>query len=153
MRRFSAQGSRDRSARPAETDRVLAGLAAGSLEPWVEKRRMARQVVDLYHGPGAGEAAEARFDQVHREHELPDEIEELSIPQDAIRDGAVFLPRLLAGLGLASSNSEARRLLEQGGVRLDGEPVGGEEARPEVLRGHVLQVGRRRFVRLRSRRS
>jgi len=134
---------------PTEADRVSAGLADGSLEPWVEKRRMARQVVELYHGPGAGEVAEARFDQIHRDHELPDEIEELPIPEDAVRDGAVYLPRLLAGLGLASSNSEARRLLEQGGVRLDGEPLGGEDARPEVLRGHVLQVGRRRFVRLR----
>ena len=134
---------------PTEADRVSAGLADGSLEPWGEKRRMARQIVDLYHGPGGGEGAEARFDQIHRDHELPDEIEELPIPEDAVRDGAVYLPRLLAGLGLASSNSEARRLLEQGGVRLDGEPLGGEDARPEALRGHVLQVGRRRFVRLR----
>jgi tyrosyl-tRNA synthetase len=110
---------------------------------------MARQVVDLYHGAEAGDAAEARFDQVHREHELPDEIDELPVPEDAVRDGVVYLPRLLVGLGLASSNSEARRLLEQGGVRLDGEPLGGEEVRPETLRGHVLQVGRRRFVRLR----
>ena len=134
---------------PTEADRVSAGLADGSLEPWGEKRRMARQIVDLYHGPGGGEGAEARFDQIHRDHELPDEIEELPIPEDAVRDGTIYLPRLLAGLGLASSNSEARRLLEQGGVRLDGEPLGGEDARPEVLRGHVLQVGRRRFVRLR----
>ena len=134
---------------PDEADRVSAGLADGSLEPWAEKRRMARQVVDLYHGAEAGDAAEARFDQVHREHELPDEIDELPVPEDAVRDGVVYLPRLLVGLGLASSNSEARRLLEQGGVRLDGEPLGGEEVRPEILRGHVLQVGRRRFVRLR----
>jgi len=134
---------------PAEADRVAAGLTGRSLDPWTEKRRMAREVVDLYHGSGAGEAAEARFERVHREHELPDEIEELDIPGDAVRDGAVYLPRLLAGLGLASSHSEARRLFEQGGVRLDGEPMSDEEATPEALRGHVLQVGRRRFVRLR----
>jgi len=139
----------DSFADPGEADRVAAGLADGTLDPWAEKRRMAREVVDLYHGPGAGEAAEGRFDQVHREHELPDEIEEMPIPEDAVRDGMVYLPKLLAGLGLASSNSEARRLLEQGGVRLDGESLAGEEARPEVLQGHVLQVGRRRFVRLR----
>jgi tyrosyl-tRNA synthetase len=134
---------------PAEADRVAAGLTGGSLDAWTEKRRMAREVVDLYHGSGAGEAAQARFERVHREHELPDEIEETDIPDDAVRDGAVYLPRLLAGLGLASSNSEARRLLEQGGVRLDGEPVSDEEATLEDLAGHVLQVGRRRFVRLR----
>jgi tyrosyl-tRNA synthetase len=133
---------------PAEADRVAAGLADGSLDPWEEKKRMAREVVDLYHGPGAGRAAEAAFDRVHREHELPDEVEERAIPADAERDGVVYLPRLLAALGLAASNSDARRLLEQGGVRLDGEPLAGEEAPSGELRGRVLQVGRRRFVRL-----
>ena len=133
---------------PAEADRVATRIADGSLDPWTEKKRMARQLVDLYHGQGAGKAAETRFEHVHREHEIPDQVEELAIPEDAIRDGLVYLPKLLAALGIVSSNSEARRLLEQGGVRLDGEPVAGEEARPEILRGHVLQVGRRRFVRL-----
>jgi tyrosyl-tRNA synthetase len=134
---------------PAEADRVAAGLADGSLDPWLEKKRMARQVVDLYHGAGEGAAAEGRFDRVHRDRELPVEIEEAPIPEDVLRDGIVYLPRLLAGLGLAGSSSEARRLLAQGGVRLDGEPLSGDEAGLESVRGRVLQVGRRRFVRLR----
>jgi tyrosyl-tRNA synthetase len=135
---------------PAEADRVAAGLADGSLDVWEEKRRMAAEVVDLYHGAGAGAAARDRFDAVHHDGEVPDEIEERAIPDAAVRDGAVWLPRLLAELGLADSNSAGKRLIEQGGVRLDGDVVAdprSERALAE-LRGTILQVSRRRFVRL-----
>lgn len=137
---------------PAETDRVAAGLADGTLEPWAEKRRLAREIVDLYHGPGAGAAAEERFDRVHRERELPEEVPEVELAPDwATREGRFWVPNLLYRTGLASSKAEARRLIEQGGVRLDGRPlVDPEDELPaEELRGRVLQVGRRRFVRLR----
>jgi tyrosyl-tRNA synthetase len=136
---------------PSEAERVDKGLADGSLEVWQEKRRLAREVVDLYHGAGAGVAAEERFDRVHREHELPEEIPEVAIPPDLIVDGAVYLPKLLAVHGLADSNSHARRLIEQGGVRLGGKPINGDAFELPVaeLRGRVLQVGRRWFARLR----
>ncbi len=139
---------------PGEADRVAAGLAEGTLDPWQEKRRMAREVVDLYHGPGAGREAEARFDLVHREREVPAEVEERDLPSEWTREGeggGYWLPRVLWGLGLASSKAEAKRLIRQGGVRLDGEPVTDPDAElpGEALRGRVLQVGRRRFVRLR----
>ena len=132
----------------SEAERVEQGLADGSLDPWEEKRRLAREVVDLYHGDGAGSAAEARFDQVHRDHEVPDQIPSKAIPPDLIVDGRVYLPKLLAVLGLAESASRARSVLDQGGVRLDGQPQTDVEAPVERLRGAVLQVGRRRFVRL-----
>jgi tyrosyl-tRNA synthetase len=136
---------------PPEAERVDKGLADGSLDPWAEKRRLAREVVDLYQGDGAGAAAEARFDRVHREREFPEEIPEVAIPSDVIVRGSVYLPKLLAVLGLADSNSHARRLIEQGGVRLDGKPVPGDTLELPVaeLRGRVLQVGRRGFARLR----
>jgi len=137
---------------PDESERVAAGLADGTRDPWTEKRRLAREIVDLYHGTGVGGQTEARFDSVHREHEIPDDVSETEIPTAAIRDGRVWLPRLLTEIGLASSNAEARRLIEQGGVRLGGESVLDPDAElePDVdLRGRVLQVGRRRFLRLR----
>ena len=135
---------------PLEAERVEKGLADGSLDPWAEKRRLAREVVDLYQGDGAGAAAEARFDRVHRERELPEEIPDVAIPLEVIVGGSVYLPALLALLGLADSNSHARRLIEQGGVRLEGEPVSGDALELPVaeLRGRVLQVGRRGFARL-----
>jgi tyrosyl-tRNA synthetase len=135
---------------PTEAERVEKGLEDGSLEAWDEKRRLAREVVDLYHGQGGGAGAQERFERVHREREFPEEVPNLAIPPDLVIDGRVYLPKLLAVLGLADSNSHARRLIEQGGVRLDGQPVDGDalELPADELKGRVLQVGRRGFARL-----
>jgi tyrosyl-tRNA synthetase len=136
---------------PTEAERVEKGLADGSLEPWEQKRRLAREVVDLYHGERAGAAAQDRFDRVHRERELPEEVTDVAIPLDVIVDGRVYLPKLLSVIGLADSNSHARRLIEQGGIRIGGEPVSPDAIELPLadLKGRVLQVGRRGFVRLR----
>ena len=135
---------------PTEAERVEKGLEDRSLNAWDEKRRLAREVVDLYHGQGSGAGAGERFERVHRERELPEEVPNLAIPPDLVIDGRVYLPKLLAVLGLADSNSHARRLIEQGGVRLDGQPVDGDtlELPANELKGRVLQVGRRGFARL-----
>jgi tyrosyl-tRNA synthetase len=136
---------------PTEVAEVEQGLADGSLRPNEQKRRMAREIVALYHGADAARAAEERFDLVHRAHEIPPDVPEVEVPPSSVRDGRVWLPRLLAEAGLASSNAEARRLVEGGGVRLDGEVKAdpGLELDPEALRGRVLQVGTRRFIRFR----
>jgi tyrosyl-tRNA synthetase len=129
---------------------VEAGLADGSLKANDEKRALARRVVDLYHGPGAGARAEESFNRVHRDRELPEVVPDVPIPDGASEDGVVWLPRLLVALELATSNGDARRRIEQGGVRLDDEPVTDPsfEAPREELAGKVLQVGRRWFGRL-----
>ncbi|HYU56732.1 MAG TPA: tyrosine--tRNA ligase [Actinomycetota bacterium] len=134
----------------AEVERVERGLADGSVHPGQAKRAMAGAVVALYHGEEAATAAEARFDTVHVDHEIPADVPERAIPPEVVREGRVWLPRLLAALGLARSSSEVLRLLEQGGVRLDGEQVvdANREFALTELVGRVLQVGRRRFVRL-----
>lgn len=118
--------------------------------PVSAKRRLAREVVGLYHGVEAAAAAEHRFDQVHREREIPDDVPEVSLPSGMVAEGKVWLPRLLAELGLADSNSHARRQIEQGGVRIDGEQVvdAAVELDPKALIGRVIQVGRRKFVRV-----
>jgi tyrosyl-tRNA synthetase len=133
-----------------EATRAEEGMAAGSSKPNDLKRAMARAVVDLYHGGGAGERAEAEFNRVHRDRELPEVVPDVPIPDGAAEDGLVWLPRLLVALDLATSNGDARRRIEQGGVRLDDEPVTDPayEARREALVGKVLQVGRRWFGRL-----
>jgi tyrosyl-tRNA synthetase len=111
---------------------------------------MARAVVDLYQGSEAGDQAEAGFNRVHRDRELPKVVPDVAIPEEAVEAGVVWLPRLLVSLGLASSNSDARRRIEQGGIRLDDEPLTDPafEAAPEALMGKTLQVGRRWFGRL-----
>jgi tyrosyl-tRNA synthetase len=118
-----------------------------SLAPRDAKRAMARALTARYHGDEAAQAAEDRFDTLHVRRELPDEIEEFGFSPE---DGLVHIPALLSdAFGL--SRSEGRRLLAQGGVKLDGSEL--DEQRLDVpaeeLDGAVLQVGRRRFKKLR----
>jgi tyrosyl-tRNA synthetase len=112
------------------------------------KRALARALVARFHDEAAAARAEEQFDRVHVAHEAPEEIEEASFEAS---DGAVHLPAVLeAVFGL--SRSEGRRLLAQGGVRLDGEALSGDDQDlpAERLDGAVLQVGKRRFRRLRK---
>ncbi len=135
---------------PSDVQQAARGLEDGSRHPAEEKRRMAREIVALYHGGPAAEAAEHRFNRVFRERELPEDVTEAPLPTEAVRDGKVSLPRLLAALGLAVSNAAARRLLDQRGVRRDGEILEGvdQEVDPGFVVGHVLSVGKRTFVRI-----
>jgi tyrosyl-tRNA synthetase len=141
---------------PDEVAAIERGLADGSVHANDAKRRLARGVVDRYHGPGAGAAAEGHFNLVHRERGLPEDVPEISVPAGIVREesgaGVVYIPALLEALGLVGSRSEARRLQAQGGVRMNGEPVSDEELRieggGEELAGSVWQVGRRRFARV-----
>jgi tyrosyl-tRNA synthetase len=143
---------------PDEVDAIERGLSDGTVHPNEAKRRLAREVVDLYHGAGAGAAAEDRFNVVHREHEIPDEIADAHVPASVFgeeEDGiwVVYVPALLEAMGLVRSRSEARRLQTQGGVRVNGEQETREDVRvigepPGQLMGSVWQVGRRKFARL-----
>jgi tyrosyl-tRNA synthetase len=130
-----------------EVDAIGRELDGGSLRPDVAKRRLAREIVARYHGNESAVSAEERFDRIHKRHELPDDITGYTIPGDA---ASVSVAHLLADAGLAASRSEARRLISQGGVRIDGEVFSdayGELPRVDLI-GKVLQVGKRRFVRL-----
>lgn len=109
-----------------------------------QKRRLARDIVERFHGSGAGDGAESHFDRLFKQHEAPEDMEELSLAA-----GEIHLPALLAdAFGL--SRSESRRLIGQGGVSLDGEPLPPEplDISAEMLDGKVLKVGKRRFMRV-----
>ncbi len=114
------------------------------------KRRLAKAVVMDFHGPEEADRQELRFDQVHREGAVPDDATEVAIPRDAVRDGRVWLPRLLVGLGLAGSNGEARRKIAEGAVRLDGQRMDdpGLELPIDPLAGSIVQIGRHRAIRI-----
>jgi tyrosyl-tRNA synthetase len=129
---------------------LAGGSADAALPPVEQKRALARLLVERFHGPEAAVAAEQHFDRLHREHRPPAEVEEVEVSRGSLPDGVVHLPALLAE-HFGVSRSEARRLLGQGGVRLDGEPLGPEELDVEAgrLDGGVLQVGRRKFRRVR----
>lgn len=131
---------------PGEVTRIVEGLRDGSLHPNQAKRRLAREIVSLYHGDDAARSAEAHFDTIHKRHEVPDDIGEHVLGAD----DPVSLPSLIRDAGLAASGGEARRLINQGAVRIDGESVTDIEVTRSKLVGTVLQVGKRRFVRLRG---
>jgi tyrosyl-tRNA synthetase len=132
---------------------LLLGERAPEGDPMGAKRALGRRLVERFHDAAAAEAAEARFDTVHVAREVPDDIPEVSLRDaDGVRaggDGEVHLPALIAGV-FEISSSEARRLLAQGGVKLDGESLDPEplDLPLERLSGRVLQVGKRRFARL-----
>ncbi len=116
--------------------------------PQEAKRRLAESVVRLYHGERAGLDSRAHFDRVFKDHELPEQIDDVTIPAHAVKDGRIDVPSLLKALGFASSSSDARRLIDQGGVRLDGAPVEANVIGADEVRGKILRVGKRHFARL-----
>jgi tyrosyl-tRNA synthetase len=128
---------------------LLDGPQDASLSPRDAKRAMARGLTARYHGDEAAAAAEDRFDALHVRHELPEEIEDFAF---AANGEAVHLPALLEE-AFGISRSEARRLLSQSGVRLDGEALTEEalDLPADRLDGAVIQLGKRRVKRLRRR--
>ncbi len=133
---------------------VARSLERGDLKPVDAKRLLARTVVDLYHGEGAGEAAEAEFDRVFVAHEVPDGVPEVQIPPDDVRDGRIRVATLVARAfpKAVPSNKEGRRKIVQGGVSLDGEVVTDADlaVAPADVDGKLLQLGRRNWARLRA---
>lgn len=127
-----------------QIDQIRTGLARGELHPGETKRLLARSVIDLYQPRGSSEAAEAAFDQVFRRGAVPDEVDEFTLGAE----DPVSVPHLINAAGLTKSVGEARRLLDQGAVKLAGEKVTGSEVARSGLVGQVLQVGKRRFIRL-----
>jgi tyrosyl-tRNA synthetase len=126
---------------------LLGAEPPAQLGPRDAKRALARALVDRFHRSGAGAAAEAAFDQVHIRHGVPDEMPEVQWQRNG---SLVHLPALLAQ-AFGISTSEARRNLAGGGVKLDGEPVAGGslDLDTEQVDGKVLQLGKRRFARVR----
>ena len=131
-------------------ERLIADLQSGRESPRDAKRAMARSVVGLYHGPQAATAAEEQFDRVFVEGGFPDEIPEVRLDPAQGRDGRIWAARLIAALGLVSSNSEGKRMIEQSAVRIGGELITDPTAEIEIaaLDGQVVSVGKRRVVKV-----
>ena len=133
-----------------EIDSIEAGLAAGELHPNKVKRQLAANIVAAYHGEEAAGAAEADFDRVFKNHDAPKDILEFAADLTPNDEGKVYLAKLIADAGLAKSAGEARRLIDGGGVKVNGAAIPAKEYNvdPSMLAGAVLQVGKRKFVRL-----
>ena len=133
-----------------EIDEIERGLAADELHPNKVKRALAQNIVAAYYDEAAAQAAEEQFDLVFKQHAVPDDIPEFAADLAPNDEGTVYLAKLIADAGLAASAGEARRLIDGGGVKVNGEPVSAKSYNvdPAMLAGATLQVGKRKFVRL-----
>lgn len=125
---------------------VERGLGDATLHPGETKRRLARAIAERYHGRDAARRAEESFDTVFRSKGVPDDIPTVALEAT----DSVWLPSLLCGAGLTKSNGEARRLISQGAVKVDGVRIDDETIDHADLVDRVIQVGKRRFARLSS---
>jgi tyrosyl-tRNA synthetase len=123
-------------------------LRRGTAHPRDVKQRLARAITARHWGEAAADAAAAEFIRVFREHERPEEIPDVALSRAQVRNGTIRLAHLLVALKLAPSNTEARRLIDQGGVTLDDVRAKGDVDVP-VRDGLVVRVGRRRFAKVR----
>lgn len=136
---------------PAEVDAIDAALADGSANPYELKRALGRDLVTTYHSAEDAVAAEAEFDRVHKNHDLPTDIAEVSVEISVNDEGLVYLPAVLQAAGLVPSAGQARRDIDGGGVKLDGEAIAPKTYNVDTAAlkpGTVLQVGKRKFARL-----
>jgi tyrosyl-tRNA synthetase len=127
---------------PEQVDELLQAVERGEAHPMEAKKKLAWEIVSIFDGDEAAEKAAAHFERVHQRRQLPEEM-----PSHALT-GPTNVVDVIFTAGLARSKSEARRLVQQGAVKLDGERVTNIEAEIEVEGERVLQVGKRRFLRL-----
>ena len=125
-------------------------LTDGNLtHPREAKKRLGREIITLYHGAEAAQSADEEFERVHKEHQVPEEMPEINVPLDlCTADGQVRVTALLVAAGLAPSSGEAKRLIQQGGVSVDGLKLTDPAGMLEIQTGQVIKVGKNRFVRL-----
>lgn len=127
-----------------ELEEIRRGLAAGAVNPRDVKMRVAHEIVRQFHGAAVASQAQAEFVRIFQQRELPSDMPIYRLPGDQ----PVGILELLMGAGLAQSSSEARRLVAQGGVRVDDEKVEDIQARVAVTDGTILRVGKRKFVQI-----
>jgi tyrosyl-tRNA synthetase len=125
---------------------VAAGLAGGAGNPREAKIRLAAALVAQYHSTQDAEEATRWFTQTFSQRQFPADAPTFRVPPDALEaEGRIWIVRLITLVGATASSSEARRLIRQGGVEVDGVAIRDEDARITLDRAHRLQVGKRRF--------
>lgn len=129
----------------AKIDDIKVGLENNSLHPKQVKSFLAMQIVSQYHGQDAAQKAQEEFEHVFKAGGLPEDI-----PEFTVSEAKVWIVKLLVDCGLVSSNSEARRMIEQGGVKLDNEKITAVNFEVPIVDGLVLQVGKRKFAKVRK---
>jgi tyrosyl-tRNA synthetase len=128
-----------------ELQKMKGDIKAGTVHPMEAKKRLGREMVARYHGAEAAAEAEENFIRRFRDNQTPDEMTEIALLTACSK---ILLGKLLAEAGLVKSNSEGRRAIQQGGVKVNGEKVADENLELDCNGEYVLQVGKRRFARV-----
>jgi len=146
-----------------EIDEIERGLKAEILHPNEVKRRLGKEIVKRFHTPEAAEKAEEIFNAKHlvssdnsddnstdriKLLEESGQISEVKVLSDQLKDGKIWIVRLIILAGFAKSNGEARRLIQQGGVRLDGSVIASVDEEIRLSGGDLLQVGKRKYAKI-----
>jgi tyrosyl-tRNA synthetase len=129
----------------AEIQRLKQSIAEGKHHPMDAKAALAVRIISDYHGAAAGEAAREEFNRVFRKKEVPEDIETKEV---SLAAGPIRLTKLLASVGLASSNTEAQRLIESGAVHMNDQRVTDVKAEISHPGEYLFKVGKRRFLRV-----
>jgi len=116
--------------------------------PRTAKVTLAKAIVRRYHTDTDADAAAAEFDRIFKEHALPDNIPDVQISGSELTDGKIWITRLIVLCGFANTNSEARRLVQQGGVSINNDAINDPALNIEIKPDMILKVGKRRFARI-----
>ena len=133
-----------------EIDAIDASFEDGTADPYALKRALGRNIVELYHGADKAVQAEEAFDALFKKHEIPDDVAEFSVQLVRNDQGLVYLPKLMVEIKLSASTGDARRLIDGGGVKINGEALAPKSYNvdPDLLDHAILQAGKRRFAKL-----
>lgn len=131
-----------------EIDKIKIDLENDNLHPREVKKRLAREIVQLYHGHSDSLIAEEEFEKVFKNKLYPEKIKELVLKKDNLKEGKIWITELIAISGLIDSKSEARRLIEQGGVRINGKKVSNPYLDLTVKEGMILKIGKLNFIKV-----
>lgn len=132
---------------PDEIERIKTSLEDGSYHPRDAKMRLAREITTLYHGEEAAIKAEEQFKAVFQKGGVPEDVPTFKVPENIISDEGIDMARLIVEAGMVPSTSQARRLISQGAVKINGEKI--SDIKISSLKdGDIVQVGKRNFAKI-----
>ncbi len=129
----------------AEIEQLKKNLSDGAVHPMAAKKALGAEIVDRFHGAGSGSISEQNFVKRFKDNEIPDEMAQVTY---SVADCPLLLAKALTEAGLTKSNGEARRSIDQGGVKLNGEKVGNPNLELADNGEYIVQIGKRRFLRI-----
>lgn len=131
-----------------EVEKIKEAIQEKNENPMKYKKQLARTIVREYHGREAAQKAEKEFESVFSKGNLPEDIPEVEISKDRLEAGKLWIVKIVAATGLIDSNSEARRMIKQGAVTIDGEKYEKINLDLEVKDGMIVQIGKRRYAKI-----